>query len=791
MPGAEWDEQYPELQHKFQLLLFWMDQGSLIFRGNGNDLLNHMQLSVEQFQAAVRLSEPFSRPIDAVEGGAIGYDVITSLPDNSTLLREIPSVQGLEEEFQSTYNYYCTYGDRLNVGPHALLKRSQFHRLMKNMKMLDLHTLRPSDVDVILERRLGKGVTKMDFDAFVFVFVAASARRIPTMPWLMGFYFTVLWKLLPSSERLAQMHSSGGLANGGMIIDTDYWLEREIRVKELRKVLIEPDVMYLFNVVKEQLEENSAYLSKLDEQSWKLFLDDEAVQAGESGAGRSGEPVPMPPSSAMGSAAFMSSPSARMALNMEFHGGLTPTPQESTAADPAADDGEEKAADVGRMLSGLSVNGHKLTRDSPSSYLTTASMGARQQASRSPDSWPVRALIDQHLRKQSKAPSPAGKKQAATKPPAPPSPQVERASSPPTFTDSMKHVMRERDEARKEAEKLRSVIENMEARRKIEERQQYEQEEAHETFMAWQRGGVGPGSPQVAARPLSMDSWQAQLRENEGSFGGNSAHFAAGAAGDSDDDGGKPSLDTEPARHADREASSSYYPYPSVASPRGGEPTSPSRGFASAAYRLYEAADSSQSGRLTTGQLIAALQEQPELAEALGFPEDTKWDFVVGYCYSESGDISLAEFIDKLPVLRGAAQYEAALSEQSKSPMRASVVMSPERKVGSRPYYYSSAASQRTSAERLSQPRSSPAMMTTASTRRHASPSPSPRWSARSAARKHRTATASPYMSPQMSSSTRRKREPDFSYLLPQRSDAEKVIPTKYEIKASVMEDGG
>ena len=137
---------------------------------------------------------------------------------------------------------------------------------------------------------------------------------------------------------------------------------------------------------------------------------------------------------------------------------------------------------------------------------------------------------------------------------------------------------------------------------------------------------------------------------------------------------------------------------------------------------------------------------------------------MVGYCYSESGDISLAEFIDKLPVLRGAAQYEAALSEQSKSPMRASVVMSPERKVGSRPYYYSSAASQRPSAERLSQPRSSPAMMTTASTRRHASPSPSPRWSARSAARRHRTATASPYMSPQMSSSTRRKREPDFSY---------------------------
>jgi hypothetical protein len=40
--GPEWDRQYPELGQKLQLLLFWMDQASDVFQGNGFDLLQQL-----------------------------------------------------------------------------------------------------------------------------------------------------------------------------------------------------------------------------------------------------------------------------------------------------------------------------------------------------------------------------------------------------------------------------------------------------------------------------------------------------------------------------------------------------------------------------------------------------------------------------------------------------------------------------------------------------------------------------------------------------------------------------
>ena len=81
LSGAEWDKQYPELSHKLQLLLFWMDQGNTIFRGNADDLLKQMQISYEQFQSSVRLSEPFSRPLDMhslAQGTVVGFDIMSA-----------------------------------------------------------------------------------------------------------------------------------------------------------------------------------------------------------------------------------------------------------------------------------------------------------------------------------------------------------------------------------------------------------------------------------------------------------------------------------------------------------------------------------------------------------------------------------------------------------------------------------------------------------------------------------------------------------------------------------------
>ncbi len=742
-----------------------MDQGNTIFRGNADDLLKQMQISYEQFQSSVRLSEPFSRPLDMhslAQGTVVGYDIMSALPDTDVLLKEIPFVRGLEEELLSSYNYYCTYGDRLNVGPHALIKRSQFHRLLKNARMLDLHTLRPSDVDVILERRLGKGVTKMNFDEFIFVLVATGARRIPTMPWLASFFFTVLSKLLPSSERLAQMHTSGAFSNGGSMIDVDYWTERELKVKELRLNLLDPAVMDLFNVVEEQLQEFESLVSNADDKnSWKLFLDDNTVKADGIGGGMADEPVPMPSSAAMGSAAFIGTPSATTANDhkmkeeerIENGTGTALTPNPPTPHDNGRS--STNAADVGRMLSGLSVNGHKLTRDadrSRESYMVSASSETRQMANRRPDEWPMRTLMDQRMKQLAKPDSPF-KKKVAVRPDSPSSPEVKRTL--PTGTrESMKSVIKERDDAKRENEHLRRMIHQLQDQSTLVMEQVKKEEEepkdvAEETQMIFD-------DRTPTAEPLSMESWQAAMLKSqsdmESNDNGDSAHFTDV---DVNEDDTAPSATTESARHSNLE--SSTYPYPSVTSP-----TSPVRGFGSAAFRLYEAADKSKSGTLTTRQLIVALQEHPALAEALGFPEDTKWDFVVGYCHSESGDISLTDFIDKLPVLRGAAQYQAAMEDRPSSPFRASQVVSPakSRQITAAKI---NAAMQRDSNDRLSRPRNTTTASELYSPRRIVETISSPRRLPGSASRKNKTHTLSPFMSPQMTSSTRKKREPNLS----------------------------
>ena len=37
--GGKWDKKFPRVEDKGRLLLFWMDQGSHIFKGNGSDLM--------------------------------------------------------------------------------------------------------------------------------------------------------------------------------------------------------------------------------------------------------------------------------------------------------------------------------------------------------------------------------------------------------------------------------------------------------------------------------------------------------------------------------------------------------------------------------------------------------------------------------------------------------------------------------------------------------------------------------------------------------------------------------
>ena len=52
--------------------------------------------------------------------------VISSLPLPSDL-DTLPRLEHLDHELTELFAYYCTYGERLNVGPSAAISRSQVH----------------------------------------------------------------------------------------------------------------------------------------------------------------------------------------------------------------------------------------------------------------------------------------------------------------------------------------------------------------------------------------------------------------------------------------------------------------------------------------------------------------------------------------------------------------------------------------------------------------------------------------------------------------------------------------
>jgi len=423
-------------------------------------------------------------------------------------------------------------------------------------------------------------------------------------------------------------------------------------------------------VAKEQLQDNPSYLSNLDNQSWKLFLDDETVDTGEAGAGRTSEPVPI-----MGPMAISHAWSGLRFENSAMDKGF-----------PSKD--AQKVEDIKKALSGLSVNGHMLTRDE--SALSAASnkrgteTGFRQQTSNKQMPGPRRAIIAKETRQTSRPPGPSTiqtKKITCM-----PIHQIERNVP----LESAEHITKERDDTKREGEILRKTV-------------------------SASKYGGGEGEKEVnmdLKKALAMNFWQPRVHEEDTM----PSTFI--------DAEGRRSTHDGAARN--RGSTVYVYPYESAGGRRKGQ-VSPLRVFRNAACRLFEAT-SPANGKLSCGQLIAALEHQPGLAEALGFPANTYWDFVVGYCFADSSDISLAEFIDKLPVLRGAAHYEITLEEPR-------VAVRPGRGIAS------------TSIDATVQQNNS---------------KPSPRHRALALARL-RSVTSSVCRSPQMSSSTREKINPDLS----------------------------
>ena len=52
-------------------------------------------------------------------------EMAAEVPKGAAVVELLPRVEGLLDELCEIFTFYCSFGDRMNVGPRAMLKRSQ------------------------------------------------------------------------------------------------------------------------------------------------------------------------------------------------------------------------------------------------------------------------------------------------------------------------------------------------------------------------------------------------------------------------------------------------------------------------------------------------------------------------------------------------------------------------------------------------------------------------------------------------------------------------------------------
>jgi hypothetical protein len=115
--GPEWNRQFPHPRHKVQLLFFWMDQASKLFKGNSKELI---------MQAGIPYNQPH-------------------------VFESLPHVASVDSELSLLYNRYCAYSNRLNVGKQATMPRTSFMKFVKDCGLIGPE-LTPSEVDLVFEK---------------------------------------------------------------------------------------------------------------------------------------------------------------------------------------------------------------------------------------------------------------------------------------------------------------------------------------------------------------------------------------------------------------------------------------------------------------------------------------------------------------------------------------------------------------------------------------------------------------------------------------------------------------
>ncbi|KAJ8599272.1 hypothetical protein CTAYLR_006787 [Chrysophaeum taylorii] len=158
--GDDWDAKYETLAQKLQLLLFWLDQRTTPRKTPLLASRSDKRPRALMLQTAARRGV-----VAAAERN--GVVVEKALPPEVTAPSGHPDVQ---RKLQQLFSYYCTYGERLNVGPDAALNRTQVMRLLADGGCLDSPRSRQR-VDVALAA-FGVKRRRLDLEDLVKLLVA-------------------------------------------------------------------------------------------------------------------------------------------------------------------------------------------------------------------------------------------------------------------------------------------------------------------------------------------------------------------------------------------------------------------------------------------------------------------------------------------------------------------------------------------------------------------------------------------------------------------------------------------
>ena len=124
---------------------------------------------------------------------------------NGDDISPIPAVTGLAGELRALYDWYCWFGDRLNVGAKCKgLRRRQFHQMLRDSGLVGHSAfIQPALVDCVLERVVGKGTRYIPFPAFVEALCGVAARLDASRSWMANTYVVLARFLLPMASSQA------------------------------------------------------------------------------------------------------------------------------------------------------------------------------------------------------------------------------------------------------------------------------------------------------------------------------------------------------------------------------------------------------------------------------------------------------------------------------------------------------------------------------------------------------------------------------------------------------------